>query len=180
MDHPYASSRSHCAVCERRSCATCVVAERRARMLVLKARGIEIPTVKIRAKKTLSVKDQLQRLHSKTLISSTSPNKHWCHTCDQCTFIMTRQSSKSRRYLSMRYLSMRTCRGVCCFIRTCRRAKHPTSKPCSSIMHHMPHLLYSWKMRKIYPVAVAPTIATNAEVMSKTWAPHKMKGNKER
>ena len=46
-------------------------------------------------------------------------------------------------------------------------------------MHHMPHLLYSWKMRKIYPVAVVPTIATNAEVMSKTWAPHKMKGNKE-
>jgi ATP-dependent RNA helicase DDX10/DBP4 len=31
-------------------------------MLALKARGIEIPTVKIRASKTLSIKDQLQHL----------------------------------------------------------------------------------------------------------------------
>ena len=31
-------------------------------MLALKARGIEIPTVKIRASKTLPIKDQLQRL----------------------------------------------------------------------------------------------------------------------
>ena len=29
------------------------------------------------------------------------------------------------------------------------------------------------EMREIYPVAVVPTITTNAEVMSKTWAPHK-------
>jgi hypothetical protein len=43
-------------------------------VLALKARGTEIPTVKIRA------------------------------ASDQCTFIMTRQSSNSRRYLSRRLL----------------------------------------------------------------------------
>jgi hypothetical protein len=49
-------------------------------------------------------------------------------------------------------------------------------------MHGMP-LLHSRKMRRIY-TAVVPTIATNIEVVSKSWAPHKMnilpQRNKER
>jgi ATP-dependent RNA helicase DDX10/DBP4 len=47
-------------------------------------------------------KTNCSALHSKILTSNTSPNERWCHTCDQCTFIMTRQSSKSRGYLSKR------------------------------------------------------------------------------
>jgi superfamily II DNA/RNA helicase len=47
-------------------------------------------------------KTNCSALHSKILTSNTWPNERWCHTCDQCTFIMTSQSSKSRGYLSKR------------------------------------------------------------------------------